>query len=96
MRLFDNTKMVEIRIQKWNGNGYDPDWSQDFFEAAGLEFDEEKNAYRVDDVDYCIEQANDMKNHVGDFYDGEDPDEDMEIFIEEIEEGEKVMKGEGA
>ena len=39
-----------------------------FFEAGGLEYDKDKDAYIVEDVDYCIDYAMDWKNGTGDFY----------------------------
>lgn len=46
-----------------------PDWSQDFFEAGGLPYDDETNTYTVPDVEYCIEQAEDWRLCRGDFAD---------------------------
>lgn len=47
---------------------YGPDWSNDFFEVGTLEdVDGLDDAYWVDDVDYCVEQADDMVAGVGDF-----------------------------
>lgn len=66
MKLTDGKKVVEIRMQVWDGNGYEPDWSQDFFEAGGLPTDDATGASVVDDVDYCIEQAQDWANKRGD------------------------------
>ena len=66
MKLTDGKKVVEIRMQVWNGGGYEPDWSQDFFEAGGLPTDDATGASVVDDVDYCIEQAQDWANKRGD------------------------------
>lgn len=57
MKLTDGKKIVEIRIQHWNGNSYDPDWSNDYFNASTLPYDEETDTYTVEDVDYCIETA---------------------------------------
>lgn len=73
MRLFDGKNLISIEMNNWTGNGYTPDWSNDFFEAGSLPYDEDVEAYRVDDVDYCIEQAMDWKNADGDFY---EPDAD--------------------
>jgi len=56
-KLFDGKRMVGIEMQNWTGSGYTPDWSNDFFEVGGLERNEELDAYIVEDVDYCIEQA---------------------------------------
>lgn len=46
---------------------YTPDFSRDFFEAGGLPYDEEKDVYKVEDVDYCIDQAMNWKDGIGDF-----------------------------
>lgn len=55
-------------MQIANGDHYAPDFSNDFFEAGGLEYDKDKDAYIVEDVDYCIDYAMDWKNGTGDFY----------------------------
>ena len=73
MKLSDGKKNIEIKLQIWNGAGYDPDISNEFFEACSLPYDEENDTYIVDDVDYCIDYANDWKNGKGDFY-GDDID----------------------
>lgn len=51
MKLTDGKKTVEIKIQRWNGSGYDPDWSADYFNAGSLPYDEETDTYTVEDVD---------------------------------------------
>ena len=58
MKLTDGKKTVEIKIQRWNGSGYDPDWSADYFAAGSLPYNVETDTYTVEDVDYCIETAN--------------------------------------
>lgn len=75
-RLFDGTKTAEITMRFWNSNTnrYTPDWSNDFFAIGGLEYDDEHEAYKVDDVEYCVEQARDWGNMVGDFAGDEDPE----------------------
>lgn len=46
----------------------DPTSPADFFEVGGLEtVSEPELAYIVDDVDYCIEQADDMVAGEGDY-----------------------------
>ena len=68
--LIDDSKAVEISIREWDEENtqYGPDWSADFFEAGGLKtVDDHEEAHIVDDVDYCIEQANDMVAGIGDF-----------------------------
>ena len=86
-RLFDGKKIAEITMTTWNGSGWTPDWSNDFFKVGGLEYDAEQDAYKVKDVDYCIEQAEDWKNSEGDFCDDE-LNENNEVFVnvDEIEE----------
>ena len=75
-RLFDGTKTAEITMRSWNSNtnSYTPDWSNDFFEIGGLEYDDEHEAYKVDDVEYCVEQAQDWEDMEGDFAADEEPD----------------------
>ena len=84
MKMTDGKKTIEIEMVSWNGSGYNPDWSQDFFDAGSLQYDEETNIYKVDDVDYCVEQANDCVNHIGDFYDGEPASEDDFVFVTDV------------
>lgn len=86
--ITDEKRTVEITIQRWNGSGYDPDWSQDYFNAGSLPYDEEKGAYIVPDVQYCIDMANDTGeegarcryDENGDLV----PDEDMCVFVNEL------------
>lgn len=80
MKLSDGKRTVEIRMVVWEGTGYSPDLSADFFEAP---YDKEKEAYIVKDVDYCIEQAQDWKNSEGDFRDNM-PNENNMVFVEEL------------
>ena len=79
-RLMDNKKTVEIRMYGANG----AEWSDDFFEVGNLEYDEGKDAHVVSDVAYCIEQAYDWKNGVGDFYNPDAPDAevDREVYVD--------------
>lgn len=68
--LVDDSKAVEITIREWDEVGvqYGPDWSNDFFEVGALrDVDGLDDAYWVDDVDYCIEEAIDMAGGVGGF-----------------------------
>lgn len=88
MRITDGKRTVEIKIQRWNGNGYDPDWSIDYFCAGSLPYDEETDTYTVPDVDYCIDMANSTSedgarckyDEAGDLV----PDKDMFVFVNEI------------
>lgn len=90
MRLTDGTKTIEIKIKRWNGSGYDPDWSNDYFSAGSLQYDEDVSSYVVDDVDYCIDMANDdgpegacgkYDAATGDYI----RDDNMHVFITEID-----------
>ena len=84
-RLTDGRKIAEITMNVWDGTGYTPDFSLDFFEVGALPYDEKMDAYVVDDVDYCVEYAMDWKNSKGDFYDDEpNPDNNVDVYVEEI------------
>ena len=83
MKLTDGKKTVEIRMVVWEGSNYGPDWSLDFFEAGGLPYDSETDTYTVNDVDYCIEQAEDWCDSKGDFA-GDEPSENNMVSVEEI------------
>lgn len=89
MKITDGKRKVEITIQRWNGSGYDPDWSNDYFGAGSLPYDEECGCYIVDDVDYCIDMAYSTNPDEGakfTFGHNGDPvfDDDMSIFVEEL------------
>ena len=83
MRLFDGKKMADIVMNTWDGSSYTPDWSIDFFDTGNLQYDEDMEAYLVQDVDYCIEQANDWKNADGDFCepDADTSDRNVDVTI---------------
>lgn len=85
--LVDNNKAVEISIREWDDENtqYGPDWAADFFEVGALEHLDgtDPDAYIVDDVDYCIEQANDMVNGEGDF--AGDPQPNQFVDVTEID-----------
>lgn len=73
-KLVSGNRLIEIEMQMWNGTQYTPDWSNDFFEVGTLKYDKNLEAYEVEDIDYCIDQANDWMNKEGDFYGEEDAD----------------------
>lgn len=83
MKLTDGRKTVEIRLCVWENGGYTPDWSEDFFNAGALQYDEDRDAYIVNDVNYCINQAQDWKDSTGDFS-CDEPDENRAVFVEEV------------
>ena len=89
MKITDGKKTVEIRIQRWNGSGYDPGWSIDYFTAGALPYNEDTDTYTVDNVDYCIDAENSADEEgacctydaeAGEFV----RDEDMRVFVTEL------------
>lgn len=84
IRLIDNTKAVEISIREWDDENtqYGPDWAADFFEVGTLKTVEDEElelAYIVNDVDYCIEQANDMVAGEGDYAGAPQPNQFVDV-----------------
>lgn len=75
-RLTDGKKTAEISMTEWTGNGYTPDWSNDFFEVGALKYNPETEAYEVEDVEYCVEQAQDWAAAKGDYREDEDVNTD--------------------
>ena len=66
-RFFDSEHFVEISMCTWQGNGFSPDFSADFYSVGGLQYDAEREAYRVDDISCLLDAAEDWKKGVGDF-----------------------------
>ena len=65
MKITDGKKTVNIRMQQFDiFAGFSPDWSLDFFDAGSLPYDEETETYFVQDVDYCIDQAEDWESEL--------------------------------
>lgn len=79
-----------------DGSGYGPDWSDDFYDAGSQLWDAIESIEGVDDMDlpswvaerglivddvqYPIDQANDMVNGVGDYAEcGPQPDQVVDI-----------------
>ena len=89
MKITDGKRTVEIIIHRWNGSGFDPDWSNDYFNAGSLPYNSENDTYTVDDVDYCIDYANSSDPDEGARfkcgYDGEPIfDPDMIVDVTEL------------
>lgn len=86
IKMTDGKRTVSIEMYVWNGSSYGEDWSHDFFEVGGLPYHEDDQSdnriYHVDDVDYCLEQAEDWMNRRGDFY-YDDSDDERQVFVEE-------------
>jgi hypothetical protein len=57
VRFYDSQKLLEISMKDLNG----VDFTAEFFEDALEEYDENLDAYRVDDVDYLIDYAKDYE-----------------------------------
>ena len=66
MLLTDGKKTAEVRLVEWNGSGYGPDWSLDFYEAGGLKRND-AGAYIVEDLGYSVDCARDWEQGRGDF-----------------------------
>lgn len=86
MKMTDGKKTIEIKLYTWvDGQGPCGEWTEDFFNAGGLPYDEETETYTVEDVEYCIEQANECKYGRGDYYYGVDKtEEEIENFIVDV------------
>lgn len=63
-KFFDDEKIATISM---TDNRTGCDWESDFFDCGGLEYDDELEAYRVKDVEYLIEYAEDYMHGIGDF-----------------------------
>lgn len=57
MKMTDGTRTIVIEIRRWNGTGYDPDWSVDYFSAGSLVYNADTDCYIVQDVQHCIDVA---------------------------------------
>ena len=77
MRMTDGKRTIEIQM---TANG-DPDWSKDFFNAGSLDYDESTDTYKVEDVEWCIEQAHDWQKSIGDFAD-DTPNETNTVIVQ--------------
>lgn len=75
-KLTDGKRNVEIYMMVWNGTGYGPDWSNDFFEVGTLPTVEigPDVLYCVPDVAYCIEQAQEWSEE----------DENNEVHVNDL------------
>lgn len=72
MKLTDGKNVIEISMNKWEGNGYSPDWADEFFECADAKYNEEMDAYNVPDLQYCLDEAQSW----------EQEDEDNNLWVE--------------
>lgn len=109
--LVDSDRAVKISIREWDEENtqYRPDWSADFFEVGSLQqvpdlsdCTDADDGFMVRDVDYCIEQANDMVAGVGDFAGGPQPNQfvdvtelDRSAYPRMVDDGRLARKDEG-
>lgn len=84
-RFIDKNGTAEIEMKVWNGNGYDPDWSADYFNVCSLEYDAEADAYKVDDIDYLVDQALDWKYNTGDCFGGDSDADNCMVFVDGVD-----------
>lgn len=88
MKMTDGKRTVDITIRHWNGSGFDPEWSNDYFNKSGLPYDAETDTYTVPDVQYCIDMAKSTDGEGAcvrfDLDGNPEPDEDMCVDVEEL------------
>lgn len=63
-RFTDGKRTIEITMETLSNH---QSFEEEFYEIGGLEYDEDTNTYKVADVDYLVEQAEDMYNREGDY-----------------------------
>lgn len=80
IRLTDGKRVVEISMMTWTGFGWSPCWAADFFVVGTLEENEDLEAFEVQDLDYCLNEAQDWENGIGDYDTPEDISKRCVIF----------------
>lgn len=72
IRLTDGYATVTVEMKTWDERNqcYTPDRAPEFFDVGGLPIEPSTQAYKVEDVNYCLDQARGGMLHTGDFYDG--------------------------
>ena len=72
IRLTDGYATVTVEMKTWDERNqcYTPDRAPEFFDVGRLPIDPSTQAYKVEDVNYCLDEARDSMLHTGDFYDG--------------------------
>ena len=72
IRLTDGYATVTVEMKTWDepNQCYTPDRAPEFFDTKYLPIDLKTQAYKVDDVNYCLERARYSMLHKGPFYDG--------------------------
>lgn len=67
-RFYDGKNYIDIQMSILDKYGeFKSDFQDEFFDVGGLEYDDEFDAYIVDDVYYLGEQVEDFIDHSGDF-----------------------------
>lgn len=84
MKLTDGKKTVEIKMYYYDGKSgsLGADWSGEILYDGRMEIDEEAEAYVVDDVDYCVDYAEDWENCRGDFYEDSEDSEELDRILD--------------
>ena len=90
MIITDGRKTVRLSMSEWDDEnpGYGPELADDLMESGSLpivgEYQDDL-VYGVEDVDYCVDYANDIKNGTGDSVEA-GPQPNLTIEVEEIED----------
>lgn len=86
MRLTDGKKIVDVQIRLWCLFGSLPDASKEFFECLKLEYDQEKGAYVVEDLDCLINSAQEVIERRNSASEGHIPPVFAKLIVEEVEQ----------
>lgn len=81
----DRKRTVSIELRNWDGSQYGPDFSADFYGLGTLENVGdygETPIYKVKDIDYLIDYAQDMIDGTGDF---DTPSPDTTLSVTDVE-----------
>lgn len=80
-RYTDGKNTIGITMHQWTGDGWTPDWQNDFFDAV-REDSVEKIAYFAKDVNYMVDCLIDYMEGVGDFVDARaSENEYVDIYV---------------
>ena len=89
MKITDGKKTVEITMKIWDKARNEwkhagENLADDFFNVGVLPVNDD-GVYVVEDVEYCIDQANDWEQCTGDYCDDELGDDDeRSVMVEEV------------
>lgn len=83
-RYTDGKNTIGITMHQWTGDGWTPDWQNDFFDGV-REYSEDNAgniAYFVKDVNYMVDCLIDYMEGVGDFVDARaSENECVDIYV---------------